>query len=142
MGIQVPLLTIVESGLGMSACSRTRRVTHLTLDDARVERKVKRGSPMLIGRSSEVVRRSSEVFGEGPKLFGVSDGFRDITRRSGMVRKVKMHIWKVVPGFRNFPEYVPEVSGVPGGGIPSGGGHMAKWYCSTCTVASTIHVLL
>src|ERR1700731_2434927 len=113
MGIQVPLLTIVERGLGMSACSRTRRVTHLTLDDARVEIKVKRGSPMWIGRSSEVVRRRFEVFGEGPKLFGVSDGFRDITRRSGMVRKVKMHIWKVVPGFRNFPEYVREVSGVP-----------------------------
>ena len=37
MAIQVPLLTIVGSSSGMSACSRTRRVTHLTLDDARVE---------------------------------------------------------------------------------------------------------
>ena len=66
-----------------------------------------------------------KLFGEGPKLFGVPDGFRDITRRSGMVRKVKMHIWIVVPGFRNFPECVPEVSGVPGGDTLRGG-HLAE----------------
>ena len=85
MGIQVPLLTIAESGLGMSACSRTRRVTHLTLDDARVEGKVKRGSPMLIGRRSEVVRRRSKV----------------VRRRSEVVRRryevVRSPGW--VPGY-------------------------------------------
>ena len=121
MGIQVPLLTIAESGLGMSACSRTRRVTHLMLDDARVERKVKCGSPMLIGRRSEVVRRRSEV----ARSPGWIPGY---TRRSRMVRKVKMHIWKVVPGFRNFPECVPEVSGVPGGTLGRSG--TVAVYCS------------
>ena len=33
-------------------------------------------------------------------LFGVSDWIQDITRSSGMVRRIKIHIWKVVLGFR------------------------------------------
>src|SRR5664279_124738 len=37
MGIQVPLMVIDQRGVSiMSACSRTRRVTHLTFVDARV----------------------------------------------------------------------------------------------------------
>src|SRR5664279_2030458 len=37
MGIQVPLMVIDRRGVSiMSACSRTRRVTHLTFVDARV----------------------------------------------------------------------------------------------------------
>ena len=134
MGIEVPLLTIAESGLGMSACSQTRRVTHLMLDDSRVERKVKRGSPMLIGRRSEVVRRSSEVVRRSSEV---------VRRRSKVVQSPR---W--VPGYheeiRNGPESknaymesgsrVPEFSGMCSG-VP--GGHMASG-----TVACTIHGLL
>ena len=143
MGIQVPLLTIAESGLGMSACSRTRRVTHLTLDEARVERKVKCGSPMLIGRRSDVVRRSSEVV---PRRSEV------VWRRSEVVRSPG---W--IPGYheeiRNGPESknaymesgsrVPEFSGMSSGSFRSSGGDTLrgdtwpKWYCSY-----TIHGLL
>ena len=41
MGIQVPLMVIDRRGVSiMSARSRTRRVTHLTFVDARVENEI------------------------------------------------------------------------------------------------------
>ena len=75
------LLIIDRRGVSiMSAYSRTRRVTHLTFNNARVEMDFNDG--------------------ETEGLFGVSEGIQDITRSSGMVRRIRFIYGKVFIGFR------------------------------------------
>ena len=73
----------------MSASFANRRVTHLRFDDAQ-------------GRYGISERNIGDRM-----LSGVSDWIQDITRSSGMVRRIKIHIWKVVLGFREKFGYFP-----------------------------------
>ena len=64
-------------------------------------------------------------------MFGVSDGIRDVTRRSGMVRRIRFIYRKVFSGFRKgleFSSIVLEGSRrfqkVPGWDPPVQGAHM------------------
>ena len=70
MDLQVPLLVIGQRGVSiMSASFANRRVTHLRVD--------------------VVLSRYGIWFGVR-MLFGVSDGIQDITRRFGMVRRIRL----------------------------------------------------
>src|SRR5215213_11227278 len=42
-------------------------------------------------------------------LFGVSDGIQDITRRSGMVRRIRFIYWKSYSKFGNDPVHLWQV---------------------------------
>ena len=69
MGLQIPLLIIDPRGVSiMSALFANRRVTHL-----RFEVVLSRYGMCVVDRM----------------LFGVSDWIQDITRRSGMVRRIR-----------------------------------------------------
>jgi hypothetical protein len=82
--LQIPLMVIDRRGVSiMSALFANRRVTHLRFDDA-----------------SSRYGNYWRLIVENEVLFGVSDGIQDITRRSGMVRRIRFIYGKSILGFR------------------------------------------
>ena len=99
MGIQVPLMVIDRRSVSiMSARSRTRRVTHLRFDDARV------ALGYFIMVSPKVVRslgwdpRHHEELRNGPEIkFHIKESGFWVT---GKVRDFSVMYWKVLEGSR------------------------------------------
>jgi len=81
--LQIPLMVIDRRGVSiMSALFANRRVTHLRFGDVSSRYGINRRLIM-----------------EYEVLFGVSDEFLDITRRSGMVRRIRFIYGKSILGF-------------------------------------------
>ena len=84
MDLQVPLLIIDRRRISiMSALFANRRVTHL--------------------RFEVVLSRYGICVGDR-MMFGVSEWIRDITRRSGMVRRIRFIYWGSFSKLGNVPE--------------------------------------